>query len=215
MRRLSLVLFYDALGETAHLEDGWWDVKLHSLGAGLRYQTLIGPIRLDLGYLGPGVRVIPTFEYWASEFTMGELNDLAERINQHAGGFITGSDLAPIKWSDLSLSLDAQFVWNTPLRVLTFIGAGGGLHALNGQGNAVDNTFVEDLLDSITAGVNALLGFEFEPVSRIRLYAEGRYTALNSIQYLSARGGLQIMFNVDEQVVGAVVAPPPVRREAP
>lgn len=167
-------------------------------------------VRLDLGYLGPGIRIVPSFAYWASEFTLTELNALADRINQQTGVPIglTGSDLAPVKWSDLSLSLDAYFVWNTPLRVLTFIGAGGGLHALNGQGRAVDDTFVEDLLDSITAGVNAVVGLEFQPISRIRAYVEGRYTALNSIQYLYARGGLQLMFNVDDDMVGAIVAPP-------
>ncbi|HUG41976.1 MAG TPA: hypothetical protein VMM12_16025 [Longimicrobiales bacterium] len=171
-------------------------------------------VRLDLGYLGPGVRIVPTLTYWSSEFTRAELDRLAERMNQQAGTvFIRGSDLEPIQWSDLSLSIDGIFVWNTPLRVLTFIGVGGGLHALNGQGSAVDDTFVEDLLDSITAGVNALAGLEFEPIHRFRFYAEGRYTALNSIQYLTARGGLQIMFYPDEGALGAVVAPPPLRGE--
>ncbi len=168
-------------------------------------------VRLDLGYLGPGVRIVPSLGYWASEFTRAELDALATRMNEQTGGFIQGSDLEPIEWSDISLSLDAHFVWNTPIRVLTFIGGGAGLHALNGQGNAVDDTFVEDLLDSITAGLNALAGLEFQPVPRLRVYAEGRYTALNSIQYLQARGGLQLMFDVDDGVdVGAVVPPPPV-----
>lgn len=172
-------------------------------------------IRLDLGYVGPGLRIVPSFSYWSSEFTRAELDQLALRINQSTGGFIQGSDLEPIKWSDLSLSLDGQFVWNTPLQVLTFIGVGGGLHALNGSGGAVDDTFVEDLLDSITAGVSALAGLELQPVSRIRVYAEGRYTALNSIQYLSAKGGLQLMFNVDQDVVGATVPPAPLTGMAP
>lgn len=172
-------------------------------------------IRLDLGYVGPGVRIVPSLSYWASEFNRSELDQLATRINESTGGFIDGGDLAPIKWSDLSLSLDAQFVWNTPIRVLTFIGVGGGLHALNGQGGAVDDTFVEDLLDSITAGVSALAGLEFQPISRIRVYAEGRYTALNSIQYLSAKGGLQLMFNVDQDVVGSVLPAPPLIGMAP
>ena len=167
-------------------------------------------VRLDLGYLGPGVRIIPSLEYWASDFTRAELDELAGRINQQTGGFIQGADLEPIKWSNLSLSLDGQFVWNTPLRVLTFVGAGGSLHALNGQGNAVDDTFVEDLMDSITAGVSALAGFEFQPIARVRLYAEGRYTALNSIQYLTAKGGLQLMFEVEEDMVGGVVPPAPL-----
>lgn len=167
-------------------------------------------VRLDLGYLGPGIRIIPSLGYWSSEFSGSELDQLARKISEQTGAFIDGAALAPIAWSDLSLSLDAHFVWNTPLRILTFIGAGAGLHALNGQGTAVDDTFVEDLLDSITAGVDALAGLEFQPVSRIRVYAEGRYTALNSIQYLSARGGLQLMFNTDAAAIGAVVAPPPL-----
>ena len=166
-------------------------------------------VRLDLGYLGPGVRIVPSLSYWSSRYTRPELDSLAARINQETGSIITGADLDPVKWSDLSFSLDAQFVWNTPLMVLTFLGAGAGLHALNGQGAAVDDTFVEDLMDSITAGVNALAGLEFEPVSGIRVYAEGRYTALNSIQYVSAKGGLQLMFGVDP-VVGGVVAPAPL-----
>lgn len=166
-------------------------------------------VRLDLGYLGPGVRIVPSLGYWSSQFTGSELDALATRINERTGGFLQGSDLAPIEWSDISLALDAHFVWNTPLKVLTFIGAGAGLHALNGQGGAVDDTFVEDLLDSITAALNALAGFEFQPIPRLRIYAEGRYTALNSIQYLQAKGGLQLMFDVDGGVgLGAAVPAP-------
>lgn len=167
-------------------------------------------VRLDLGYLGPGVRIAPSLSFWASRFTAEELDRLAARINERVGfQAVHGEDLGPIRWSDISLSLDSHFVWNTPLRVLTFIGVGGGLHALNGQGHAVDDTFVEDLLDSITAGVNALAGLEFRPLPRVRVYAEGRYTALNSIQWLGARGGLQFMFDQGQGTVGAGVMPPP------
>jgi hypothetical protein len=48
-----------------------------------------------------------------------------------------GRGPGPIRWSDISLSLDGHFVWNTPIRILTFVGAGFGLHALNGQGEAI------------------------------------------------------------------------------
>lgn len=49
-RRVSAVLFYDALGETAEFDNGLWDVKLHTVGVGIRYQTLIGPLRLEYGH---------------------------------------------------------------------------------------------------------------------------------------------------------------------
>lgn len=155
-------------------------------------------LRIDLGYLGPGVRIIPSVGYWRSTLTNDELDDLATRINQQTGSIIQGSDLGPIDWSDLSLSLDGHFVWNAPLDVLTFLGAGLGFHALNGQGAAIDDTIMEDLLDAITLGANAIAGLEIEPMDRFRVYVEGRYTAMNSIQYLSARAGLQFMFGMEE-----------------
>lgn len=168
-------------------------------------------LRLDLGYLGPGVRIIPSISYWRSEFKQTELDDLATRIGGQTGGGISGEDLAPIEWSDLSLSVDGHFVWNTPIQVLTFAGGGVGLHAMNGQGAAIDDTLVEDLLDAIALGVSVLGGFEFAPVDRFRVYGEGRYTILNSIQYLSARAGVQFMFEGSDNIeLGTIVpaAPP-------
>lgn len=171
-------------------------------------------LRLDLGYLGPGIRVIPSLGYWRSQLTDQEVEDLETRLSETVGNPITG--LGPIQWSDLSFSIDGQVVWNTPIRVLTFLGAGVAFHALNGQGASIDDTIVEDLLDTITAGVSALAGFEFQPVRRFRVYAEGRYTAMNSIQYLSARGGLQFMFATDGGVrVGAAVPAPILTGDEP
>ncbi len=49
-RRITAVVFYDALGETARLGDGLWDVQLHTVGVGLRYHAIIGPVRLEYGH---------------------------------------------------------------------------------------------------------------------------------------------------------------------
>ncbi|MEO6568919.1 MAG: BamA/TamA family outer membrane protein, partial [Opitutaceae bacterium] len=45
----SVVLFGDALGESVRLSLFPGDEKLYALGLGVRYQTLIGPIRLEYG----------------------------------------------------------------------------------------------------------------------------------------------------------------------
>ena len=219
MRRILLTLCLLAAASPAaaqSLEDyDYENLAFRGLGVGAGYlwsdrveETRIYSVRLDLGYVGPGLRIIPSISYWSSRFTIEELDRLATRINQQSGLFFNGSDLAPLEWSDISLDLDAHFVWNTPLRVLTYLGAGVGLHALNGNGRAIDDTFVEDLLDAITAGAAAIAGFEFEPINRLRLFAEGRYTALNSIQYMTARGGLQFMFPSNPTTVGSVAPVP-------
>lgn len=46
----SVVLFSDGLGEAASIRKYPADTELVSVGLGLRYQTLIGPVRLEYGY---------------------------------------------------------------------------------------------------------------------------------------------------------------------
>lgn len=46
----SVVLFADALGEAVRLSRYPADEKLYSVGLGVRYQTLIGPVRLEYGH---------------------------------------------------------------------------------------------------------------------------------------------------------------------
>lgn len=47
--KLSAVLFGDALGTAAQLANYPFDEKLFSVGLGLRYHTLIGPVRVEYG----------------------------------------------------------------------------------------------------------------------------------------------------------------------
>ena len=46
----SAVVFFDALGTAARLADLPWQEKLYSAGVGVRYQTVIGPVRLEYGH---------------------------------------------------------------------------------------------------------------------------------------------------------------------
>ena len=206
------------------LEDyDYEDLRFRGVGLDIGYiwpdkveNTEMYSVRLDLGYLGPGVRIIPSISYWSSRLTGDELDQMADRINNLTGGSIQGSDLGPIEWSDISLSVDGHFVWNTPIDVLTWAGAGLGFHALNGSGQAVDDTFVEDLLDAISAGFALLAGAEVEPVDRLRVYGEGRYTIMNSIHYPSLRAGVQLMFSSGVGLTAGSVAPvPPIRGSHP
>lgn len=155
-------------------------------------------VRLDLGYLGPAIRISPSISYWSSRLRTTELDRFADRLNrlpalQEQGVELRAADLGLIDWSDLSISVDAHLVWTIPLDIITFIGAGASLHALNGRGEMVDNTFVEDLLDSTTAGIAVLGGFEIQPHPRLRLYGEGRYTLASDVRYPGLRIGTALM----------------------
>lgn len=160
--------------------------------------TPLYSVRLDLGYLGPGVRIVPVIGYWSSEFKRAELARLADRLEQlpvlqQQGATIEADDLGTVEWSAISLGVDAHYVWTTPLQVLTYAGVNLGLHALNGRGDAIADTFIEDLLDSTTAGVALLGGLEYEVTTRLRVYGELRYSLLSDVRYPGIRIGAALM----------------------
>jgi hypothetical protein len=154
-------------------------------------------VRLDLGYLGPGVRIVPSVTYWSSAFKASEVRELERRV---ASLISTQTDQPPptvdldvIDWSDVALAVDAQLVWRVPYGVLTFAGLGAAAHLLDGAGPAVDDTFVEDLLDSVTTGVNVHAGIEYPLAHHFRLYGQARYEVMGDLRYSQVRLGAQIM----------------------
>ncbi len=156
--------------------------------------------RLDLGYLGPGVRVTPTVTYWSADFESGEVTRFEDQLlrlinrNLAPGEQLTDVDLDVISWTDVALGLDAHVVWALPsVGMLTYAGGGIAAHILNGEGAAIGDTFVEDLLDRVAAGANAHLGLEVPVTPQLRVYAEGRYELLEDLRYLEFRTGIQIM----------------------
>jgi outer membrane protein assembly complex protein YaeT len=48
--KLSLVLFSDSLGLAHRIKNYPFDTELYSVGGGLRYKTLVGPVRLEYGH---------------------------------------------------------------------------------------------------------------------------------------------------------------------
>lgn len=155
-------------------------------------------LRIDLGFLGPLVRIVPTLSYWSSSLKRSELDRLADRLEQlppiQSGGVqISADDLGEVDWSNLTIGIDAHVVWTAPLDIITYVGTGLGLHALNGRGEVIDDTFIEDLLDSTIAGVAFMAGLELQPVSRLRVYGEARYTLASDIHYPGVRIGAALM----------------------
>jgi hypothetical protein len=65
---------------------------------------------------------------------------------------------------------------------------------MNGDGPAVTDTFVEDLLDTVTAGFNLHAGLEYLVSDQLRLYGTARYELLGDLRYGEFRVGTQFMF---------------------
>lgn len=154
---------------------------------------------LDLGYLGPGLRIVPSVTWWSSRLDAEEVGELERKLEETIPAVDPGVpppdiSLGVIDWRDLAFTVDAQIVWRTPLRILTYVGLGGGAHFLDGSGEVIDDTFVEDLLDRVSPAVNAHVGAEYLAGRRFRVFATARYTVLEDVRYAEFGGGLRLMF---------------------
>jgi hypothetical protein len=184
------------------------------LDAGYMWANKVDPTvtfggRVDLGYAGPGLRIVPGLRYWSStvkDAEVAQFESTLRRILEEAnpGQPVPDVELGSIKWSDVVLSLDGHFVWEIPGGLLSYLGAGFAAHFLNGSGEVVNETFIEDLLDRVSAGFNAHAGLE-APLSRtLRLYGAGRFEILDDLNYFQLNAGLQFMFGggADERAEG-------------
>lgn len=144
-------------------------------------------LRGDLGFVGPHVRITPSVRYWSSRLKDGEVERLATQFVEICSRRAPGScpatlDLGEVHRSDLELSADAQVIPDVPGLLAPYGGGGLSLHLLNGGGESIDGTFVEDLLDTVVPGVTVLAGVLL-PLGPIQITAEGRISVTSDVQY--------------------------------
>lgn len=154
-------------------------------------------IRFDLGYLAPGFRLMPGVSYWSSELDRAQVSGLENRLNELVvaqGGAPGTIQLGTIDRRDIAVSLDGQFVWSIPFGLVSFAGAGLSAHFLDGSGADIDDTFIEDLLDSVQAGVNVQVGLEYSLNDRIKIYGSPKFELLDDLKYFELRFGAHILW---------------------
>lgn len=146
----------------------------------------------DFGFLGPHVRIAPSIAYWGSRLQQREVDRLADQIRDicdRSGGSCPLLDLGEVRLSDLSLNADAHFVPRVNAQLEPYAGAGIGLHFLNGSGELIDGTFVEDFLDTLSPGLNLVLGLGSRLLAPVAFFGEARYVLTPDVRYGSVSVG--------------------------
>ena len=156
-------------------------------------------VRFDLGFLGPGFRLMPGVTYWESTLAETQVDQFETRLDTltlDQGGTVPpgGFDFGDIDRSDIVMSLDGHYVWAAPLNLFFSTGAGLSAHFLNGSGPGIDGTFVEDLLDSVSAGFNLHAGLEYPITDRVRIHGGSKVEVLGDLNYVEFRGGLSFIW---------------------
>lgn len=170
--------------------------------AGYLWPTRVDPtysiaLRIDLGYAGPGLRIVPNVTYWSSSLVSSEVTEFEDRISQliedQTGLPPSRLDLGTIDWRDIAVGVDAHIVWDSLFDLLTYGGIGVAAHLLDGSGPAIEGTFIEDALDTVTAGLNLHFGMEYPVTERFRIYSVAKYEVMSDLQFFHVRTGFQIM----------------------
>ena len=156
-------------------------------------------VKLDLGFLGPGIRMATRASYWSSEMLPEELVSFESSLNAMIlaqGGVLPGNglEIGSIKRDDMSVSVEADYVWRIPLGMLLSTGLGASAHLVNGTTKIPDDTFLNGLLDSFTAGFNVHSGLEYLVTDRIRLYGDSRIGLAGNVRFFQFGGGLTILW---------------------
>jgi hypothetical protein len=154
--------------------------------------TKIIAVRFDVGTVTPRVRVVLGASYSRANVSNAALRRFEDRLQSvvidPSGDDII--DLGQIAWSDVTADLDLQYTLPQGHAVTAYMGLGLGVHARNGSGTAIRGTFVEDALDGITAGLNAMVGAEVG-AGRWRVAFEGRGVLASGLSSVGISIGLR------------------------
>ncbi len=156
-------------------------------------------VRFDLGFLGPGFRLMPGVTYWESTMAQSEVDDFETRLGtltDDQGGIRPpgGFDLGAIERSDIVVGVDGQYVWAVPQNLFFLAGVGLSVQFLDGSGPLIDGNFIEDLLDSVSPGFNLNAGLEYPIADRVRIYGGSKVEVLGDLNYFEFRGGLTFIW---------------------
>lgn len=142
--------------------------------------------RIDLGFLGPNVRVMPRVAYWSSSLDAAEVRRLEDRlvelVEEQNPGQSINLNLGTIDRSALIIGTD--FHWmpaEVQAEIRPYLGVGAELYILGGSGVAIEDTFVEDGLDLVTAGASLVGGLEYELSDDFSLYGDLRATLVADV----------------------------------
>lgn len=153
---------------------------------------LIGGARVDYGWIAPKVRLMFGATYFKGELDADEVarfeNQLRAVVIDPTGDFRV--DVGTISWSNFAADLDLQYVLADGSTFAPYAGLGLSVHVRNGSGQSINDTFVEDALDTIAAGLNFSAGTEAKLTSSLNLYADLQLSLTSELNMASLKGGI-------------------------
>lgn len=143
----------------------------------------------DYGEIVPSWRVVFHVTYWESRYTDRAVERFAAQFRTAVVDPSADDTLrrAQIKVSDIAVTADLRYSPWQSQTIRTYIGAGTGIHVLNGEGRYISQTFIENSLDNMAVGVLALGGADVALLQRFSFGLQARFDLLSGMSYASFR----------------------------
>ena len=161
------------------------------LGASQLMGTTVGGVRLDFGRIAPKVRLLLGLSYFRSDFDSEALSRFEARLDSFVNpGTPDSVAVGQIRLGDIVGDVDFQLMFPQGSGITAYVGTGVSIHVRNGSGDLINQTFVEDALDVVTAGLNGTIGFEFNLSPTWRFTLDGRGVLSSGLSTASLRTGI-------------------------
>ena len=162
-----------------------------------RLTSALSPaVRVDYGLIAPRVRVLLGLAYTRADYNSDEIQRFERQlrgvVDDPTGDFTI--NVGPITLTDVEADLTLQYLFATQRRVTAYVGAGAAIHVRDGSGDAIDDTFVEDALDTIAAGFALSFGIQVAVSQAMHLTGDVRGGLTSELRTVSARGGVMLRF---------------------
>jgi hypothetical protein len=166
--------------------------------------TQLYSLHADYGEIARGVRVVFTASYWGSRYNGGAVRGYEQAIRDAVIDPAADDTvrLGRMSVSDVAIGVEAR--WSPFRRRLLgrslrpFVGAGLAAHAINVEGKALGNSFVEGALDQIAAAVNGAAGLDVAVLPNFQLTMLARYDLFSGVRHATARAGFSYLFDARE-----------------
>ncbi|HEU4629537.1 MAG TPA: hypothetical protein VFS08_07310 [Gemmatimonadaceae bacterium] len=159
--------------------------------------TEVVGVQADYGEVAPHWRVLFGVSYWGSRYNDAVVRRFADSLLA-AVDDPTGDatvELGRVRVSAIALTAEGH--WSPRRgrpRVRPYLGGGFGAYALNAEGRAISGTFVEDALDTVSAGVAAMGGADVLLAPNLSLGMQARYDLLSGGRFATLRASLSYLF---------------------
>jgi len=159
-------------------------------------REVTGALRVDYGVIAPRVRVMLGASYFKGLLASDEIAKFEDRLRRVVTDPTNDAtiDIGEITWANLAGDLDLQYLAPLGPRFLFYAGLGMSVYVRNASGVAIEDTFVEDALDTVSAGGSAMFGFEVALASRLTGLIGGRGGLTSELRTLSL--GVGVMYRI-------------------